>query len=156
MSSLDPKQLHVRFLPGAEPEGPQFPRRYTLTHSDASGELFLAIGADYDRRAISGWYTRLMRDEVLAEWQDGDPQPLLHVYCHVNGGIALGTASWRDQTLHHHMPLVLQALRLGDEVYFISHPNFDAARVTVHFQAKQKRYHREEDWGVVRDYRLEG
>jgi hypothetical protein len=47
-------------------------RCYTLTHSDTTGELFLTIGPDFDRAQISGLYTRLMRDEVLAEWREDE------------------------------------------------------------------------------------
>jgi Staygreen protein len=65
---LDPRKLHVTFVPGTSAAGPVVPRAYTLTHSDSTGELFLTIGTTFDRRQISGWYTRLMRDEVLAEW----------------------------------------------------------------------------------------
>jgi hypothetical protein len=68
MSRLRPDKLHVRCAGGVTPDGPITPRRYTLTHSDATGDLYLTIGPDYDRQQISGWYTRLMRDEVLAEW----------------------------------------------------------------------------------------
>ena len=34
---------------------------------------------------IAGWYVRLLRDEVLAEWQLDGPSPTLHVHCHVSG-----------------------------------------------------------------------
>ena len=74
---LRPEKLHVRFLPGAAPEGPITPRCYTLTHSDATGDLFLTIGPQYDREQVSGWHTRLMRDEVLAEWIDEESSPVL-------------------------------------------------------------------------------
>ena len=67
---LRPEKLHVRFLPGAAPEGPVTSRCYTLTHSDTTGDLFLTIGPKHDREQISGLYTRLMRDEILAEWRD--------------------------------------------------------------------------------------
>ena len=33
----------------------------------------------------TGWYVRLLRDEVLAEWQLDGPSPTLHVHCHVSG-----------------------------------------------------------------------
>ncbi len=33
----------------------------------------------------AGWYVRLLRDEVLAEWQLDGPSPTLHVHCHVSG-----------------------------------------------------------------------
>lgn len=68
MGRFNPNKLHVRFQPGTTPVNPVVPRRYTLTHSDRTGHLFLTIGSDYDGAQISGWYTRWMRDEVLAEW----------------------------------------------------------------------------------------
>ncbi|RPJ28417.1 MAG: hypothetical protein EHM35_13720, partial [Planctomycetaceae bacterium] len=92
MSRLRPEKLHVRFAGTPAPDGPLAPRRYTLTHSDTSGELFLTVGSDYDKGQISGLYTRLMRDEVLAEWRGGEDGPVLHVFCHVSGGLALGPA----------------------------------------------------------------
>mgnify|MGYP001152798325 CR=1 FL=1 len=39
------------------------PRRYTLTHSDETGELFLVIGSDFAYEKFT-----TMRDEVAAEW----------------------------------------------------------------------------------------
>lgn len=68
MGRLNPRKLHVRFAAGGTPQGPLTPRRYTLTHSDSTGDLFLTIAPEVDRKQIAGWYTRLMRDEVLAQW----------------------------------------------------------------------------------------
>ena len=52
MSRLNPEKLHVLFMPGSELRGPVAVRRYTLTHSDATGELYLTVGTDYDRQQI--------------------------------------------------------------------------------------------------------
>ncbi|MBN1148497.1 MAG: staygreen family protein [Anaerolineales bacterium] len=154
MSRLNTDKLHVRLRHGAVPADLQMPRRYTLTHSDLTGDLFLVIGAEYDRRAISGLYTRLMRDEVLAEWLSDEDGPALHVYCHVSGGFVLGAPGWRNEILHYHMPQVLQALRYGDQALFDARPELDQAPVFVHFRASQARYHRKEAWGVMGDHRL--
>jgi hypothetical protein len=61
MKRLNPEKLRNEFLPGTTPESPVTPRRYTLTHSDRTGELFLCFGLDYNQRQISGWYTRRAR-----------------------------------------------------------------------------------------------
>jgi hypothetical protein len=153
MNRLNPEKLHVRFAPGTGPEGPVAPRRYTLTHSDATGDLFLTIGPDYDRRQIAGWQTRLMRDEVLAEWVDGGEGPALHLHCHVSGGLVLGWARMRDAIFRRELPLVLEAFRFGDRRLFEAHPELDEVPIQVHFHASQPRYDRTEAWGVAADYR---
>lgn len=154
MSRLRPSKLHVTFGRGVTSQGPPRPRRYTLTHSDATGDLFLTVAGDYDRRQISGWHTRLMRDEVLAEWGEDEAGPALHVYCHVSGGFAFGPAAWRDSILQHEMPLVLESFRYGDHALFEVHPELARAPVIVHFRARQRRYRRAERWGCLEDYRL--
>jgi hypothetical protein len=155
MNRLKPEKLHTRFVPSARPDGPVAPRRYTLTHSDATGDLFLTIGSDYDRKQISGWYTRLMRDEVLAEWlrEKEEDRPTLHVHCHVSGGLVAGPAGWRDAIFKRELSLALEALRYGDRALFESYPELDHAPILVHFHAAQARYNRVEPWGAPADYR---
>ena len=69
--------------PCPEPDRPSLPSRPIGTHA--------AVAPDSPpvRAQISGWYTRLMRDEVLAEWLEDEDGPALHVYCHVSGGLVL-------------------------------------------------------------------
>jgi hypothetical protein len=152
VSRLDPARLHVTFAPGVSPQGPVIPRAYTLTHSDSTGELFLTVGSTYDRRQISGWYTRLMRDEVLAEWQAED-SPRLDVHCHVSGGLVVGSARWRYDIFRGHLPMVIEAFRHGDRELFAAHPHLDEARVMVRFHSARARFDVTEDWGRLRDYR---
>ena len=153
MSELNPSKLHVKFRAGASAAGVELPRRYTLTHSDATGDLFLSIGAEYDAAQISGIYTRLMRDEVLAELVKNQGETSLHVYVHVSGGFVLGAPAWRNDILHHHMPMVIEALRYGDRTLFIAHPELDEARIFVHFSSDRSRYNKVEDWGQIKKYR---
>jgi hypothetical protein len=154
VSRLRPDKLHVTFLAGVSPHGPITPRRYTLTHSDATGELYLAIGADYSRKQISGWYTRLMRDEILAEWRSVAGSHSLEVHCHVSGGLVFGTASWRDAILRQELPLVLEALRYGDSGLFERWPQLDRCPIWVHFHSSKRRYDRTERWGTPSEYAL--
>jgi hypothetical protein len=63
--------------------GIYFPRKYILTHSDITGDLFLSIDTDYDKRALSNWYTKFMRDEVLAEWQEKWDGKYIMIFCNV-------------------------------------------------------------------------
>jgi len=156
MSELIPSKLHVTLHKGTSERELYLPRRYTLTHSDVTSDLFLSIGAAYDQKQISGWYTRLMRDEVLAEFKEENGAESLHVYCHVSGGIVLGTAGWRNDILQHHMRMVIEALRYGDRELVSAHPQLDDAKVRVHFASKRARYNRVEDWGLFKEYAPEG
>jgi magnesium dechelatase len=86
MKRLKPEKLNVFDAAGDMVEKANIPRRYTLTHSDMTGDLFLVIAREYDRKAIAGLYTRIMRDEVLAELTDEGGSIELRIYCHVSGG----------------------------------------------------------------------
>jgi len=155
MSRLDPGKLHVQFTEGVTPEGPLTPRRYTLTHSDSTGELFLTVAPEIDRRQISGWYTRLMRDEVVAEWQESADGPALHLFCHVSGGLVFGGAGMRYSIFRHELSLVLEAFRFGDEGLFKARRELDQAPIWIHFQSSSRRYNRTERWGTPADYRAQ-
>jgi hypothetical protein len=152
MGRLKPDKLHVTFAERTTALEPLLPRRYTLTHSDVTGDLFLTIGSEYDRRQVSGWYTKLMRDEVLAEWLEGDRGPTLHLHCHVSGGLALGPSSLRWEILHRELPLVLEAIRHGDRRLFQTQRHLDEAPILVHFHAREPRYDSTEDWGTPADF----
>ena len=149
MAYYKPEKLHVKLAP--EMNGANLPRCYTLTHSDRTGDLFLTIARDYDEETISGWYTRLMRDEVMGEWQEADGL-CLNIHCHVSGGIVLGPAIWRDSIFREHLPMVLEAICNGDGDFLSREPNFLHAPIKVHFHAKQEALNRVEVWGRVQDF----
>ena len=152
MSDLQHENLHVSYLGDVSPGELSFPRRYTLTHSDLSGEMFLTIGREYNSRQYAGLYSRLMRDEILGELKK-DPEGLsLHVYGHVSGGCAFGGARWRNDLLHYHMPAVIEAFHFGESQLISREPKIDKARVWVHFASHRARFNRVEDWGVFSKY----
>lgn len=155
MSDLNPSQLHVRYLDGYEnKESLVTPRCYTLTHSDTTGELFLTIGRTFNQKQVSGIYTRLMRDEVLAEWKVNMEKPSLYVHCHVSGGVVIGNAHWRYNIFKQHMRMVLEAFYYGDLELIQRLPELDQAPVQVHFHARQKRLNKVEDYGVFSNYQV--
>ena len=152
MERLNPNKLHVTYLDGTTPESLTLPRRYTLTHSDITGQPFLSIGNEYDTKQISKLYTRLMRDEVLAEFAEEDGM-VLKVYCHISGGFVLGTAKWRYNIFHSELRLVLEAIRYGDKAVFEQNPQLDNAPVLIHFESTDKRFNKVENWGTMVGYR---
>ena len=140
-------------LSRTEPNSPVVPRRYTLTHSDFTGDLYLTIGQDYNWKQISHWYTRLMRDEVLAEWKDYKYGRVLDVHCHVSGGMILGWAGLRNAIFRRELSRAIEALRFGDLELFNANPELDNAPIQVYFHAKTQKYNLIEQWGTPADYR---
>jgi magnesium dechelatase len=151
MPEFTPSKLHVKFNPELDSQGSPIPRCYTLTHSDLTGDLFLTIATTYDQEKISGWYTRLMRDEVLGEWKDPE-EPKLHIHCHVSGGFVLGPAKWRLSIFKQHLPMVLHALCFGDIDFIKKNEPFSQAPILVHFHAKQAELDTIEPWGSIHDF----
>ena len=145
-------KLKVKFMSGVNSKEPIRGRCYTLTHSDFTGELFLSIGLVFDKNAISGFYKRMMRDEVLAEWLKEGNDYSLHIYCHVRGGIIIGTAGWRNSIFKREMPLVIKCTYKGDKHLFESHTILENAPLFVHFQSTNRKYNRIEEWGKMKDY----
>lgn len=153
MQYLNPEKLHTHWEPDISKDRLLYPRRYTLTHSDLTGDLFLTIGSTYNRKQISGLYTRLMRDEVLASWEQADNIPVLQVHCHVSGGLVIGSAGFRRAIFRRHMPLVLEAFRYGDRDLWEANPHLDRASIIVKFAVRQTSSNRSEHWGRFADYR---
>lgn len=152
MGRLKPEKLHVDYSPGVPSTDLRMPRRYTLTHSDLTGDLFLSIGSDYNRTQISGLYTRIMRDEILAEWKEDENGASLHVYCHVSGGLVIGSAGWRESIFRSEMSLVLEAIRYGDRVFFEANPELEHAPIFVHFQSSKRSHSKIEAWGTPAEF----
>jgi Staygreen protein len=154
MTRLKPEKLHVKYLHSAAPDAQVAPRFYTLTHSDSTGDLFLSIGSFYDKKQISGLYTRLMRDEVLAELKKDSEGLSLSVHCHVSGGFVFGRAKWRYNIFCSELSLALEAIRFGDKAFFDHDPKLDEIPVLVHFKSTNKKYDKTEKWGTLKDYNL--
>jgi hypothetical protein len=150
---LDTSRLHVRFAEGTLPGGPLTRRRYTLTHSDVSGDLFLTIGSEYDRQALGALQVRLERDEVLGDWVLTEDGPRLDLHMAAQGGLPVfGTGAMRRRIFCHYRPLVLSALRYGDRAFAEAHPELDEAPVVARFHWRSGRDDRE-PWGRWGDWR---
>ena len=143
----------MNYLSGTTPEDLILPRRYTLTHSDRTGDLFLSIGTQYHKKQISKLYTKLMRDEVLAELVSKEEYMQFNIYCHVSGGFVIGGAKWRYNIFRAELPLVLEAIRYGDRTIFQKNPYIDQIPVHIHFQSSNPRFNKVEHWGTMAGYK---
>ncbi|CAM0952623.1 unnamed protein product [Alopecurus aequalis] len=149
-------KLKVLFV-GVEEEDSKhpgkLPRTYTLTHSDVTARLTLAVSQTIHAAQLQGWYNRLQRDEVVAEWKKVRGAMSLHVHCHISGGHFLLDliAPLRYYIFRKELPVVLKAFVHGDGSLFSSHPELEEATVWVYFHSNLPRFKRVECWGPLRD-----
>lgn len=145
-------KLKVLFLGTHEEKHPgHLPRTYTLTHSDITSKITLAISQTINKDQLQGWYNRLQRDEVIAQWKKSQGKMSLHVHCHISGGHWLldAIAKLRFYIFRKELPVVLEAFRHGDRALLEKHPELETALVWVYFHSNVKEFKRVECWGSL-------
>lgn len=152
---FDPEKvtLSYTFKTAADCSGSLFPRFYTLTHNDITGQLFLTVGSEYNKEQLSPLYVKFLRDEVIATWKGRE----LHVFCFVSGDGHwwLAPANLREYIFRREMPLVLDTLRYADKELIEKFPEANHFPVYVHFCGAHegngvlsKAHNRTEFWGA--------
>ncbi|WP_264174732.1 staygreen family protein [Clostridium estertheticum] len=148
MSKFNTDMLHVNFGMGTCETKPIIPRKYTLTHSDVTGELFLTIAANYDYDKITD-----MRDEVLAEWIIVNREYALMVNVMVDKEKNPIMSAVRNSIFTKELPLALSAIRYGDREFFRENSSLDKAPIYVKFNSVYPMFNRLELGGTPSDYK---
>ncbi|XP_076905696.1 protein STAY-GREEN 1, chloroplastic-like [Bidens hawaiensis] len=153
-SIFEASKLKVLFLGVDEKKHPgNLPRTYTLTHSDITSKLTLAISQNINNSQLQGWYNKLYRDEVVAEWRKVKENMSLHVHCHISGGHFLLDlcARLRLFIFTKELPLVLKAFAHGDGNLLNNYPDLQEALVWVYFHSNIPEFNRVECWGPLKE-----
>ncbi|XP_059276053.1 protein STAY-GREEN homolog, chloroplastic [Lycium ferocissimum] len=151
---FEASKLKVLFLGVDEKKHPgKLPRTYTLTHSDITSKLTLAISQTINNSQLQGWYNRLQRDEVVAEWKKVKGKMSLHVHCHISGGHFLLDlfARLRYYIFCKELPVVLKAFVHGDEDLLKNYPELQEALVWVYFHSNIQEFNKVECWGPLKE-----
>ncbi|HWO95512.1 MAG TPA: staygreen family protein [Bacillus sp. (in: firmicutes)] len=149
MKKLNPDKLQAEYRIGVTPTHPVIGRKYTLTHSDITAELFLTVALEYAYDKIGP-----MRDEVLAEFKFHQCRDVFHVYCYIGGAADYQMAQLRYHIFKNELPLALQAIRYGDAMFFKCHPSLDYCPIFVYFDSIYPDLNTVESFGSLSQYRL--
>lgn len=147
MNKFNPDKLSVEYRRGVYPSGPIISRKYTLTHSDITGELFLTIAPDCAFDKIN-----LNRDEVLGEWNEESGNYIFNAQVLVDGSYGPIRAGMRNRIFIEELPLALEAIHYGDRSFFQAHPLLNNSPIYVYFKSSYPVYNRTEYWGTFSDY----
>lgn len=149
MTKLNPEKLSVEFRETVTTIEPIIPRRYTLTHSDVTAQLFLTIGLTYAYDK-----TNTMRDEVLGEWIKNKNQYFYSVYLYVGSEFNPEVTATRNYIFRRELPLALEAIRYGDSKFFSAHLELNYCPIIVYFMSSNPNYNRIENWGTFSEYAI--
>ena len=148
MKKLNPEKLQVNFDTMTSGTKPIIPRKYTLTHSDFSGDLFLTIAAKYDFDKITD-----MRDEVRAEWSMVNDEYALMVNVMVDKEKNTVMSAIRNDIFVKELPLALEAIVYGDRELLKSNTSLYKAPIYINFSSVYPMFNRLEFWGTLSDYK---
>ncbi|RFU60572.1 staygreen family protein [Peribacillus glennii] len=149
MSTFNPENLTVTVIPPATPTMPADGRKYTLTHSDTTGELFLSIGKQYDFGKID----EKIRDEVLAEWGPYMGVYVLSAQVYISGGeFDQNISKVRYLIFKKEIDFALEAIMYGDREFFRNFPWLLDSPITVQFNSVYPEYQKLLLYGTPRQY----
>lgn len=148
MTKFQPNKLNVSYKDEIGTKNFLLPRKYTLTHSDENGELFLSIGKNYDLDQIN--YN--VRDEVLGSWEKDDKEYLL-ITLEIDNGEEIGNTINRDRIFRQELTLALIAIIYGDNLLFENNKELYESPIRVKFNSKFSEYDTLEEWGQIKDYK---
>jgi hypothetical protein len=149
LTNFKTEKLSTEYIEGVTATAPVIPRRYTLTHSDSTGNLFLTIGTQYAWDKIDP----KKRDEVLAKWQSSGNAVYYMVYLYIDQGeFNKETSSKRLEVFKRELPLAFTAIRYGDRHLFAAYPTLDHSTILVNFISAYPEFSRQENWGTFHKY----
>jgi hypothetical protein len=146
VSKFQPEKLSVEYRDGVTATAPIFPRCYTLTHSDTTGQLFLTIGTQSVQDKLNA-----MRDEVVGTWIQNGAAFYAYVYID-QGEYSESAAAKRNEVFRRELPLAFTAMRYGDRFLFNTYPYLDHVPIIVHFISAYPQLARQENWGAFCNY----
>lgn len=143
-------RLHVEYRDGVTSTAPIVSRKYTMTHSDDTAELYVTIGRKYAEDKIGP-----LRDEVLLEFQKNNHQLQLFGTVLIDDYEGEWNSKQRNDIFLREMPTALMAIRHADRELFETFPLLDSIPVYLWFQSTKNEYNKIYDFGTMKDYRTE-
>ena len=143
-------KVFTEFRDGVSKYEPILGRKYTLTHSDTTGDLFVTIGLNYARDKFGEF-----RDEVILEWKDEDGNKILYGKVLIDGDGIFGSEKIRNRIFMTEMPLALQAIRYGETEFFRINEELDDSVVLIHFKSNDPYYDKVCNFGNMNMYKTD-
>lgn len=123
-------------------------RKYTITHSDNTGDLFVTIGREYAYDKVN----QVIRDEVLISWHEENGHNYLFGSVFVDGDELERNAEMRYEIFNQEMPKANKAMIEADIHLFEQFPELMNADILINFDSEDRKLSKVGYFGKVRDY----
>lgn len=123
-------------------------RKYTLTHSDDTGILYLDIANFYNYKKID----INLRDEVLGSWvlvQKNKYNLLLNIYLK---GYYPYEIKRKYEIFKYHLNMAIKSILYGDRDFLIKNNFLLNSSIIVNFSSSYFMYNSSEYYGLVKDH----
>lgn len=149
MSEFDPNKVNTEYRDNVTYLEPVEERKYTVTHSDSTGEIFVTIGTKYAMDKID--YSN--RDEVLLQLNRLEDKHIFYGEVLIDGGGVTKNSSIRNYIFITEMPMALKAIRYGDRRFFELHDQLDKSSIYIHFKSTDSKYNKLRYFGNMGMYK---
>ena len=147
--NFDTNKLETTFIYPATNITPIMGRKYTLTHSDTTGTLFLDIGITHNLYAID----QELRDEVLGKLELIEEKLyILYLYVFI-GDYDFNTSLKRYNIFKSHLSMSIEAIVYGDSYIFDIYPDLINSPIYVKFDSIYPQFNNYEFYGYIKDFR---
>lgn len=147
MRKINTEKVFTERRNGATDTYPLSGRKYTLTHVDTTGDIFLTIGTSFAEDKVGKF-----KDEVRLQYIFINGMPILYGEVMVDGMGIPGNPPAREAIFKREMPTALQAVRFGDNGLFVAYPALDSTPVYIQFISANPDRNKLYDFGVIGDY----
>ena len=147
MKKINTEKVITEWRNGISDTYPISGRKYTMTHSDKTGNLFVTIGTSFAEDKIGK-----IRDEVRLQYIVIDRMPILYGEVVVDGMGIPGNPPVREAIFKADIPAALQAIRYADSSLFSAYPVLDQTPVYIQFISSNPDRNKLYDYGVIGDY----
>lgn len=146
--NFDPNMLETNFIEPVTSIKPIKDRKYTLTHSDTTGMLFLDVGIEYNYSAIN----KDLRDELLGKWKVFDYNSYILIFYAYVGDSDFSSASMKYAAFKYHLNSALQAVFYGDRDLLNEYHHLLNTPIYIKFDSDIPIFNNYEPYGYVKNY----
>jgi len=123
----------------------RLPRKYTNTHNDETGEIYISVGHQYNQILLDSEEARVVQSQVVGKWVKVDCEYQIHFTVLVSTE-QNPNAYIRNFIFCEELGVVLEGFAFAETALLRLHPKLARAKIFVHFKSIDPAYDRVEYW----------